>query len=99
MANPESPSTQKAWFILFLLVLAGAIYAYQITAPRVRVAESAAKQQLPGASSFSGNVEVHFSNHREVNDLIQIIDHDRKIICYGKATRGGGSSVSCQHFQ
>lgn len=47
---------------------------------------------------FDGNVDIHFKHIASGEDLIQIIDHTRMVICYGKMSTGGAATISCQKF-
>lgn len=49
-------------------------------------------------TDFDGNVEVHIKHVVAGEELIQIIDHSRAVICYGKMNTGGASTISCQKF-
>jgi hypothetical protein len=50
------------------------------------------------ASSFPGKVDLNFITHAGVTDLVQIVDKDHRIVCYGRMSLGGASTISCQKF-
>ena len=47
---------------------------------------------------FSGRVEVNRVKMSDGEQVLQIIDHEHLVICYGKTAPAGASTISCQKF-
>jgi hypothetical protein len=60
---------------------------------------SKAYAEVRAPRGFAGNVEVHRSALVDSEQLVQIIDNDRSVVCYGKISTGGASTISCQKFE
>jgi hypothetical protein len=61
-------------------------------------ADSVAAGSMVG-QKFSGKVELNTTQLAPGENVIQIVDHDRSVICYGKFSQGGASTISCQKFK
>ena len=48
------------------------------------------------AHGLDGNVAIHTIRTPSGEEVVQIIDTTRQVICYGKLSQGGASSISCQ---
>ncbi|MGK5084684.1 hypothetical protein WDW37_15425 [Bdellovibrionota bacterium FG-1] len=60
--------------------------------------ESLREGQVLG-KKFSGKVELNTVEIAQGETVVQIIDQERSVVCYGKLSQGGASTISCQKFK
>ncbi len=69
------------------------------SSPAPGAAPAAAVPSSAPAGDFEGQVDFHMREVVRGEDLIQIIDKTRGVICYGKMNVAGAATISCQRYQ
>ena len=82
-------------FLFLFLGVSILINIFQSMESRYSQATPVVPKTVPGMG-LSGKVEINSTHLSAGEELIQIIDLERSVVCYGKISSGGASSISCQ---
>ncbi len=94
----RGPNMNRALVLIFLIASIGANVFFFASTGR---SNQTSPDLVPASScgkGLAGKVEVNRVRMSDGEQILQVIDHEREVICYGKTAPAGASTISCQKY-